>query len=165
MENNEMRIDAVDNLQSDTSVDYISAINEIKANSVSKAEYEKLRQENQSLLKTLVENGQIEQSVMKEPTDVNALRNELFDPTAMLSNLEYVSKALELRDAVIDNGGVDPFLPYRSSGIPTTEEINTANRVADVLKECVEYADGDSQIFTQELMRRTDDAMPNRGKR
>ena len=28
------------------------------------------------------------------------------------------------------------------------------------MKECVEYADGDSELFTNELMRRTNDAMP-----
>ena len=28
------------------------------------------------------------------------------------------------------------------------------------MRECVEYAEGDSELFTNELMRRTNDAMP-----
>ena len=45
--------------------------------------------------------------------------------------------------------------------VPTTEDIECANRVAEVVKECIEYADGDSQLFTNELNRRTVDvALP-----
>jgi hypothetical protein len=164
--NTNERIEAVDNQETDTSVDYISAINEIKANSVSKSEYNKLREENQNLLKTLVEGGTIKQEeYVMEKVDIEKLRKELFDPDASLTNLEYVKKSLDLRNAVIDNGGVDPFLPFKINSSYTSDEIATANKVASIFEECIEYADGNSELFTQELMRRTEDAMPMRGRR
>ena len=52
-----MRTEVENNQVTDTSVDYISAINEIKQNSVDRAAYDKLRAENKQLLDTLV-NGQ-----------------------------------------------------------------------------------------------------------
>lgn len=148
----------------DTNQNYIDTIKSLKENSVSKAEYEKLRKENQSLLQTLVEGGQIEQPVDKEPVDINALRKELFNEDCDLSNLDYVSKALKLRDALIEKGEPDPFLPVSSKDAPTQEEINIANSCAEIFRECIEYSDGNSQLFTQELMRRTIDSSP-RGRR
>lgn len=42
---------------SNDSVDYIAAINEMKQNSVSRQQYEKLKQENKELLDTLINGG------------------------------------------------------------------------------------------------------------
>lgn len=79
-----------------------------------------------------------------------------------MSNLEYVSSALKLRDELIRRGEKDPFLPVGEKIIPTDEDIQTANRVASILKDCVEYADGDSALFTSELQRSTIDSSPMR---
>jgi hypothetical protein len=38
--------------------------------------------------------------------------------------------------------------------MPTDEDVRTAQKVADVLQECVDYAEGDSAVFTNELQRR-----------
>ena len=51
-------------------------------------------------------------------------------------------------------GNPDPFLPVGKQILPTDEDVAAANRVADVLKECVDYAEGDSAVFTNELQRR-----------
>ena len=79
-------------------------------------------------------------------------------------NLEYVKTAVELRDALIAQGQKDPFLPYGEGILPTAEDVECANRVANVYKECIEYADGDPDIFTSELQRRTVDAGPIKRK-
>lgn len=70
------------------------------------------------------------------------------------SNLQYIERTLALREALIAEGKPDPFLPVGSQIMPTEEDIAAANRVATVLKECVEYAQGDSSVFTNELQRR-----------
>lgn len=154
----------VDNNEIDTSQDYIATIAELKRNSVSKSEYEKLRQENRNLLQTLSEGGSIEVVQEKPPVDIEGLRRELFNQDGNLSNLEYITKTLELRDALIERGDPDPFLPVSSKTAPTDEERLQAEKVAMAFRECVDYADGDSQIFTQELMRITSDVnrMPQR---
>lgn len=138
---------------------YIEAIKEMKKNSVAKADYERLQAENKELMKALV-NGETIDIEPPKVVDVNGLRNEIFDADKEMLNLEYVTKALELRDAVIEAGDDDPFLPHGNKIAPTAEDYEAAERVASVFKECVEYADGDSALFTQELMRRTIDVAP-----
>ena len=142
------------------SIDYIEAIKEMKQNSVDRSTYDKLKSENQRLLDALVQGKEIEIE-KKEPVDINKLRKELFDNRDKnISNLDYVSNALKLRDALLEKGERDPFVPYGDKVTLTAEHFDKANMVAEVLKECVEFADGDSGIFTAELQRRTKETMP-----
>lgn len=143
-------------------VDYVQAIQELKANSVSKEQYAKLKDENSKLLKSLINGETIEASSLPEKTDVSKLRNELFDGDVQFTNLEYVTKALQLRNAIIEEGGIDPFLPAGHKVIPDDNDIACAKKVAEVLQDCVEFADGDSGVFTAELQRRMIDSAPKR---
>lgn len=144
--------------------DYIQAINDLKAKSVSRDEYDKLRGENKKLLDALVNGRQIELPE-ETPVDVNALRKDLFSIDCDLTNIDYVSKALALRDAIIDKGGEDPFLPVGGRITITAEMREKAENVANVLQECIDFAQGDSGIFTAELQRRTKDIMlPRRAR-
>ena len=146
------------------SIDYIEAIKEMKQNSVDRSAYDKLKSENKQLLDALVNGKEIE-ITKEEPVDIDKLRKDLFNKDAHMSNLEYVSTALKLRDALIEKGERDPFLPYGDKVSLTAEQCDKAEQVATVLRECVEFADGDSGIFTAELQRRTKDVMPRYGKR
>lgn len=136
----------------ESGVDYVEAIKQLRDTTVSKDAYDKLRSENKRLLDSLVRGETIEQPV--EAVDADKLRKELFSGDADMSNLEYMTKTMQLRDAIIDAGGTDPFLPYGKKILPTDEDIATANRVAGVIQECIDYADGDSAVFTNELQRR-----------
>lgn len=147
------------------SIDYIEAIKEMKQNSVTRESYDKLRSENKQLLDALVNGKEIELGKKEEPVDINQLRKELFNKDKQPSNLEYISNALKLRDALIERGERDPFLPCGDRVRLTAEHYDKAEEVATVLRECVEFADGDSGIFTAELQRRTKDSLPFRGKR
>ena len=144
----------------DTTTDYIEAIAQLKKNSVDRSEYEKLRAENKKLIDTVVNGlpGQEEQVVVKHSKEqIDDLRNELFNSPRELNNLEYVTKAMELREALIENGEPDPFLPVGKQISPTRDDLEGAEKVAQVYRECIEYAEGDSEVFTNELMRRTRD--------
>lgn len=163
-ENKSLNGDVVNN-EIDTSQDYIATIAELKRTSVSRDEYNKLREENKNLLQTLVEGGQIQAVESKPEVDVQALRNELFDVNCELNNLQFVEKTLELRNALMEKGEPDPFLPVSSRYNPTIEDITKANKVAEAFQSCVDYADGNSEIFTQELMRITNDSNPMPGVR
>lgn len=141
--------------------DYIAAIKELKQNSVSKEDYLKLKEENRNLLTSLVNGETINNpDAEKKAMSVDELRNELFNKEH--SNLETVELALELRKSLMESGQTDPFLPYGEKIVPTDEDIAAANRVATVFQECVDYANGDSDVFTNELMRRTVDTAPRR---
>lgn len=156
MTEEEKRNEVLDNQVEDTATDYISAINELKANSVDRAKYEQLRADNKRLLDSIVNGRVIDTPVAKPEVNIQELRNNLFAKEGQ-SNLEYISNALKLREAIIAKGEPDPFLPCGTKTLPTEEDVSTANRVAAVMQECVDYAEGDSAVFTNELMRRTVD--------
>lgn len=141
---------------------YIAAIEELKKNTVSKEAYEKLRGENQKLLNSLVNGEKIDLPEETKP-DIAALRADLYGGKE-LSNLEYVEKTLALRDALIESGERDPFLPTGDRVTVTAEQVDAANRVAECLKSCVDFAEGDSGIFTAEVQRRTKDVNIPRGR-
>lgn len=141
---------------SEAETDYVAAIQELQNNSVSKTQYEKLRTENKKLLDALVSGQKIDLPKEEKP-DVDELRKKLFNKDANLSNLEYVDTALKLRNALIEKGERDPFLPVGDRVNETAEMYDIAQRVADGLQECVDFADGDSGIFTAQLQRITKD--------
>lgn len=140
----------------DMTEDYLEAIKQLKENSVDRSKYDALKAENKKLLDAVV-NGQ-EINVQEKETqkrDVQTIREELFNKEH--NNLEYVTLSLELRNALIAEGKPDPFLPYGRQISPTREDEEIAEKVAQVYQECVDYAEGDSELFTNELMRRTKD--------
>ena len=144
----------------DNTQDYLAAIKELKQNSVDRSEYDKLRAENKKLIDAVVngQSGQEEPVFTKHSKEqIDDLRNELFNSPRELNNLEYVTKAMELREALIENGEPDPFLPVGKQISPTRDDLEGAEKVAQVYKECIDYAEGDSEVFTNELMRRTRD--------
>ena len=144
----------------DNTQDYLAAIKELKEKSVDRSEYDKLRAENKKLIDAVVNGqpGQEEPVVSKHSKEqIDELRNDLFNSPKELNNLEYSTKAMELREALIENGEPDPFLPVGKQISPTRDDIEGAEKVAQVYRECIEYAEGDSEVFTNELMRRTRD--------
>ena len=155
----EVSVSQQETVEQDTN-NYIEAIREMKANSVDKAAYEKLKEDNKQLLDALINGGQVTQETQKEPVDIDKLRRKLFSQDSDLSNLEYMKTALELREELLDRGSPDPFLPYGQNITPTDEDIKTADRVAEAIKASIEYADGDSEVFTNELQRIMVDTSP-----
>ena len=138
--------DAVDN------TDYIAAIKELKQNSVDRSKYEALRAENKKLLDSIVNGTTVELPPVEQKKSIGELRDAYLKEDQ--SNLEYITNTLKLREAIIAEGKPDPFLPIGEQIMPTDEDIKTAEKVANVLQECVDYAEGDSAVFTNELQRR-----------
>lgn len=131
---------------------YIEAISELKKNSVSKEEYNKLEEENSKLLKALIDGDQIIANTGKaENVDIDSkidsLRKELYVDDSDLSDLEIASKTLELRGLIIERDGEDndPFLPLGIT--PTSFDIEKANLVAQELQDAVDKAEGSNEVF------------------
>lgn len=144
----------------DMTPDYLAAIKELKQNSVDRQRYDELKAENKKLLDSIVNGQAVEVEAGPEYRDVETIREELFNHEH--NNLEYVRLALELRNTLIAEGQPDPFLPAGKQISPTREDIEAAERCAQVYQECIDYAEGDSALFTQELMRRTKDVKVRR---
>ena len=141
----------------DNTQDYLAAIKELKQNSVDRSEYNKLKAENKKLIDAVVNGQSIDVEAGPKYRDVNEIREELFNHEH--NNLDYVKLALELRSTLIAKGEADPFLPMGSQISPTPDDVEKADKVAAVYQECIDYADGNSELFTQELMRRTNTSM------
>lgn len=141
----------------ETEFDPVQAINELKQNTVSKEEYNKVKAEKDKYLKALIEGSQVADE-KKEPVDIDELRKSLF--TKDLDNLTFAKKALELRNELIEREGVDIFVGKGNKYAPDKSDYEAAQRVADAFQSCVDIADGDSEIFTRELMRITNDVAP-----
>ena len=141
----------------DSTQDYLAAIQELKQNSVDRSDYDKLKAENKKLINAVVNGQSIDVPSQPKMRDPNVIRDELFNHEH--NNLEYVKLALELRSTLIAEGKPDPFLPMGSQIAPTADDVEKAEKVAAVYQECIDYADGNSELFTQELMRRTNTSM------
>ena len=114
-----------------------------------------LKEANKKLLNSLVNGEVISPDMKPAEVDIDQLRKDLYsDNRPDLNNLDYISKTLELRLAIIDKGGLDPFVPIGHKVSPTANDFEAAERVANVLQECVDEANGDSQTFTAALQRR-----------
>jgi hypothetical protein len=130
---------------------YIDALNQLKQNSVDRSKYDALKAENKKLLDSIVNGTEIAQPV-EEKKSIEELRANYLKEDQ--NNLEYITNVLALREALMAEGKPDPFLPIGEQILPTDDDVTKANDVAAVLKECVDYAEGDSDVFTNELQRR-----------
>lgn len=145
---------------------YADALAEMRNNMVPKDQYDKAMEEIRNLTKIVMEGtGEIASTEAASP-DIEELRKTFLSGKDM-SNLEYWKNTLALREAIMEKGGSDPFLPTGQKISATAEDVEKAQNVADVISECIEYANGDSHIFTNELQRRMVDTGPtmNRGRK
>ena len=150
----------------DNTNDYIAQIKNLKENSVSRDDYDKLRLDNKRLIDALANGTQMD--VVEPKTSavekINECRKKLFSKENNLNNIEYCDTALQLRDALIENGERDPFLPFGHNVLATDSDYESAERVANVMRECIDYADGNDGVFTNELQRRTVDVVITKKK-
>ena len=143
-------------------VSLAKALKEARENSVSKEDYEKVLEENRRLVSEVINgDGGAGNGQPTPKADIEALRKELYGPNCEgLSNLEFWEKTLELRDAVIEKEGYDPFLPHGAKIKPNDQDIERANAVAKTVRECIEKAEGNSEVFTALLQGETANDSP-----
>lgn len=132
--------------------DYIAALKQLKENSVDREKYDQLLAERKQLIENFVNNREAAPETDVPKKSLEELRENFRKEDK--TNLDYISDALALRDALIERGEPDPFTPFGRQIVPTDEDVSTANKVATVLQECVDYAQGDPAVFNTELQRR-----------
>ena len=154
---------AIQEEQVDPEKNYAEAIKKLKETTVSKESYEKLEAQNKQLLDAIINGGSenTQEPSKPLPPDLDKLRKELFNQDCKLNNLEFAKKSLELRKGIMEQGGIDPFVPVGEKIIPEQSDFDTAKRVADILQECIDASEGDSGVFTNLLQLRTIEVMPN----
>lgn len=141
------------NVEQDTN-NYIEAIKEMKANSVSKDAYIKLQEENKKLLESLIQGETIEApkaAAPEEKVDLAALREHLSETE---SPIDYCKTSLKLHEETLKQKGYNDYLPNGKKIRPTKEDEEKAELFIKNIQECIDYADGDDQLFINEIQRR-----------
>ena len=141
-----------------TESDILKKFIELQKNSVPLDKYNEKVKQCQDLMDCIVEGKTPDGIDEKIEVDLDEVRKNLFGKD--LNNLEYAKNALALRDELIKRGEQDPFFFFFSNVVVTANDYVEAQKVADALAYCIEYADGDPQAFTNELMRLTKDNSP-----
>ena len=140
----------------DPEKNYAKAIADLKASSVPLADYQKLEEQNKQLLDAII-NGNSGPDASKDQTkkaSIDELRKELYIDKKPMTNLEYWDKTLQLRELLMEKGETDPFVPRGKKIQATTEDYLRAEKVGKIMKECVDAAGGDPDVFNAELLRR-----------
>lgn len=147
-------------IMEDPSQMYIDEIKQLKSNTVSKDAYQKLQEENRSLLKSLVEGQQVSTPV-EEPTS-RSMEEILKDFNSETSNLDHIKYVMELHNKNLERG-VNDFVTNSSQYQATDEDIAAAKRVEDFFNDLIKTADGDTTVFNNEYQRRVvDPIIPKR---
>lgn len=145
-----------DNEPEMTANEYINQINNLRENTVSREEYERIRNDNRELAKALINGTGANIPGITKPEkkpDLDDLRKKLFTKKSK-NDLEYFTNLLALRDGVMADGQPDPFLPINREFRATAQDEADAERIATQIKEAIEYADGDPAVFSNDLRRR-----------
>ena len=145
-----------DNEPKMTASEYINQINNLRENTVSREEYERIKNDNKELAKALINGtGANIPGITKpeEKPDLDDLRKKLFTKKSK-NDLEYFTNLLALRDGVMADGQPDPFLPINREFRATAQDEADAERIATQIKEAIEYANGDPAVFSNDLRRR-----------
>lgn len=145
-----------DNEPEMTANEYINQIKDLKEKTVSREEYERIKNDNRELAKALINGtGANIPGITKpeEKPDLDDLRKKLFTKKSK-NDLEYFTNLLALRDGVMADGQPDPFLPINREFRATAQDEADAERIATQIKEAIEYADGDPAVFSNDLRRR-----------
>lgn len=150
----------------DINQNMVDTINRLKETTVSRDKYVEAVETNKKLLQAL-EKG--DYSSTSKPQDngmtLEDISSKLFKKHSDMSNLEHAKLSLEYRDKFIERYGEDPFAMRGKSYTPTDEDLRCAQKVADAYQSCIDYADGDPEVFNAELARITKDATILRPKR
>ena len=152
MSENETNVEQVNTPETN----YLDVINELRKNTVSKADYERVMSDNRMLAEQLAYSTPSATAQEEEhiPTteEVQNLRSHLFN-TSGISNLDYIRTALDLRDAVMKQGERDPFLPTNNGYIDNDVDKARVEAMAKGLRQMVDYCGNDKKLFDSELKR------------
>lgn len=135
--------------------DLVEALAKYKENSVPKEKYDKLVEENKRIINAFADG----KPLSIEDEKPLRTREELIKvmTSSNTNNLEYAKAALELHKKTLEETGVNDFLPNGANYNVTDVDIKSAERFEEVLEQCIEEANGNSEVFTALLSSRTDD--------
>ena len=132
------------------SEDYVKVIQDLKENTVSKEQYNKILEEKKRLIEALRDGNTLEEE--DAPKTVKELRDIIFGRERR-NNIEIAEAMLALRNGLVEEDGnsASPFLP--TSGAISQSDLDDEQMFVDLLEHCLDFADGDNGVFTAEFQR------------
>ena len=151
----------------DVDHNYLEEIKKLKEKNAEKDKaLDKALAENQKLLTEYLD-GDIppagEKDKPAEPT-IEELRDSLYVKKDCKNNLEYVKKTLKLREKVMEQGEIDPFVPIGKDMTPEQRHFDDAERIAKHLQECVDNCEDDPEQFNRLLDKKIINGLPQPGR-
>ena len=145
-----------------TEFDPVQAINELKKNSVSRDEYDKVVKEKNKYLKALVNGSGYENQPKNNLKTLDELKHDIYGDkmdgnTKCKNDLELAKTMLEYRNRTIEEEGWDMWAGQISPDsprygkqlyVPTDDDFASAQEVADYFQYCIDKADEDNKVFT-----------------
>lgn len=153
MAENEIITPEIEDQEEQSAADIIA---ELRANTVPKNKYERLEQENKKLMRAIANGEEVQVEAPKTPEEINKQR-ETFLKENNAGPVKFWTDFLEVREYDIEHNKRDPMKGFGKMYIPNEEEDMWMDRVADVVSQCLEIADGDDIVFSNELNRRIND--------
>ena len=140
-------------------------IKKLKAETVSKKDFEELQDKYNKTLLALAEGEKVEVPPTEAPLTEeerskrkDVLRKELYGRDNSLNNLDYWKKTLELRKLEIESGNKDPFTGRgRTTSQDNVNQEEVAQNIADVVQDCIDNCEGSNRVFTALLQNRLED--------
>lgn len=120
----------------------------------SREEMQKMAEDNKTIIKKLLEGGENPQEETDSrdiPTIIKDMRSD------SISDVEYAKNALVYRKKCMEQGYGDPFVGKGHDYVPDDRESEKAENLANCLQHCIDYSEGDNQVFLNELSRITVD--------
>lgn len=131
---------------------YINAIQELKENSIDRKLYEKMKSERDALIVSLANGETLPTGEAIQERTLTECREDFVTKTN--SQCEYMEKVLALREAAMREGQPDPFIAEGHHLKPTQYNYQRGQEIADIYRECLDYAEGDDKVFMNEILRR-----------
>lgn len=126
-------------------LDLVKEIQELKKNTVSKEEYEKLKGQNKELIKQIISGGGQDMKAEDNPS-IEELRKNIFENSDSKTNLEIADNIVKLYDARLKEG-VNIFLPKGNKTQYTRADYEAADHYVETIRSMVTEAEGDPIVF------------------
>lgn len=111
----------------------------------------RMAEDNKTITRNLLESN----IVNEEPKDNRSIVDIIKDTNNSKNDIEYLKNALAYRKKLIEEGYPDPFQGHGPKYEADDREQEKADRFAQIIQECLDYADGDISVLSNEVNRRT----------
>lgn len=131
----------------DTAPNAAEELYDFQKNYVTKEKYDEAVKRGDEYLKAIINHTEKDvlqkEGVNPPKVDVQNLARKTFSEDNQMSDLDYCKNVLKIRNAQIEAGAIDPFLPPD----PDDRDYVIAENVADVLEQCITEAKGNNASF------------------